>query len=315
MEMVTFQQKRSLHMFEPGAHCPYLGLKQNQAIRFASPTPEHRCYATGQAQEIPSSPPEYQSDFCLSANHVRCPLYTGRVLPSTPAPVAAPSIEPALASTGGLRGWLAGLPARDRIVYALLLALLGVILAIYSLAGISLIREGAFSGGPPPPAPPSTAGPEPGIVGPSPAATATGTATPTPTARPSSTPTASATPTASVLPTIEAITASPLPPTATFAPPIYIPPPPAPTSTPGPLIPITPEVPTATEVTPSLPTSPPGELPPETPGDAPPATPTLPPIETPAPPSPEAPTGAPTSPPPVEPTEGAPPSPARTPAP
>lgn len=39
-------------MVEPSGHCPYLGLKQNQAIRFASPTPEHRCYAAGQAQEI-----------------------------------------------------------------------------------------------------------------------------------------------------------------------------------------------------------------------------------------------------------------------
>ncbi len=302
-------------MLEPTGHCPYLGLKQNQAIRFASPTPEHRCYATGQAQEIPSTPPEYQINFCLSADHIRCPLYTGMVLPSTPVPVSAPPIEPALASVGGLRGWLAGLPARDRAIYGMLLTLLGVILVVYAVAGVGLIREGAFSGGPPS-APTSTEEAGPGVLAPPPAATATRTATPTPTTRPSSTPTPSATPTASVLPTIEPIAPSPEPPTA---PPIYIPPPAAPTNTPGPLTPITPEAPTATEVVEPPPTPPPAEIPPETPGLFPSEAPTTAPVELPTPPFSEAPTTAPTEAPasasPEPPTAGPPPSPARTPGP
>lgn len=319
MRTATSPRKRSPLMLEPTGHCPYLGLKQNQAIRFASPTPEHRCYATGQAQEIPSAPLEYQLTFCLSANHVRCPLYTGTALPSTLAQVTRPEIGPALASAGGLRGWLAGLPPRDRAIYGLLLSLLGLILVIYAVAGVGLIREGGFAGGLPSPPPSPTEQPGSGVVVSSPTMTATvmPTATVTTTAQPSSTPTSSATPTASVLPTIEPVSPTPEPPTATFVPPIYIPPSsPLPTSTPGALFPITPEAPTeVVEPSPTLP----GEVPTTVPAPSPSEAPTIPPIETSILPFPEptatAPVEVPTSAPPEPPTPGPPPSPARTPGP
>ncbi|MFS8839532.1 hypothetical protein, partial [Synechococcus sp. R6-5] len=98
-------------------YCPYLGLKQNRAIRFSSPTPEHRCYVGGEPVEIPVD----QSTFCLSRNHVQCPLYMGLTIPSTPA-----TISPAGAATvapGSLRGWLGTLSPRDRAIYALMLGM------------------------------------------------------------------------------------------------------------------------------------------------------------------------------------------------
>lgn len=117
---------------EPVHHCPYVGLKQNRAIRFASPTPEHRCYMTGEAHDIPVP----QASFCLSSNHVRCPLYAGEDLPvaqviSTPTPVAV----------GGWRGWLAGLSTRDRRIYATLVGLLGLIIVAYAISGVVLFSN------------------------------------------------------------------------------------------------------------------------------------------------------------------------------
>ncbi len=300
-------------MVEQTGHCPYLGLKQNQAIRFASPTPEHRCYASGQAQEIPLVQPDYQTTFCLSPNHIKCPLYTGSGLPSTPVLATAPQVEPLLASAGGLRGWLTALAPRDRAIYALLLGLLAMILVTYAVAGVGLLREGVSLGGAPPSAPAPTG--EPGVGVPAPVAsampshTATASAIPaSPTAsttpRPSATATPSATPTETPLPTIEAVTATPEPPTAIPAPPIYIPPPlpPTATNTATPLEPITPEVPSETPE--PGPTSGPEEPPVETP--------TLPfPTEAPS----EAPTTAPSEAPAPPPTEGPTPQPARTPGP
>jgi hypothetical protein len=191
-------------MVEPTGHCPYLGLKQNQAIRFASPTPEHRCYAAGQAQEIPLVQPDYQTAFCLSPNHVKCPLYTGSGLPSTPLVAIEPRSEPALAAAGGLGGWLAGLPRRDRLIYLTLLGLLGVILTIYAAAGIGLLRnEGLFPGGPTgaPPLIPSATSTAPAMVlTEEPTSTPTTSATATATARPSVTASPRATPTETVSP-------------------------------------------------------------------------------------------------------------------
>jgi hypothetical protein len=300
-------------MVEPNGHCPYLGLKQNQAIRFASPTPEHRCYAAGQAQEIPAFEPNYQASYCLSANHVRCPLYTGRGLPSTPPPPLplAPRLEPALAPAGGLRGWLAGLPLRDRAIYGLLLSLLALIFLIYAVAGVGLLSTGAlFGGGPAPSVAPTSDGgqippvvpspspsPEPATATDAPSPTTTRTArpraTPSPTARATRTarPTASATPTEGPLPTIEALTWTPSP-TARPLPPTPIPPTwtPAPTNTPSDLTPLPPATPEPPTAEPSSTSEPPTAEPP-----------------TPEPPTPEPPTEDP------PPTEGPPPDPARTP--
>nr|HRC76532.1 hypothetical protein [Kouleothrix sp.] len=121
-------------MAEPTGHCPYLGLKQNRAIRFASPTAEHRCYISGEPREIPVD----QAGFCLSQGHVQCPLYMGLTVPSTndPTLVLAPTRTP------GLRGWFAALSPRDRLIYSLMLGMLAVIIGIYLLVGVqTLLRR------------------------------------------------------------------------------------------------------------------------------------------------------------------------------
>ncbi|MBU6334662.1 MAG: GerMN domain-containing protein [Chloroflexi bacterium] len=95
-------------MGDPAPHCPFLGLKQNRAIRFASPTPAHRCYLGGDAVEIPVD----QRAFCLSAQFHRCPLYEGMRVSATErgaeagarSRVAAPMrVDPIDRATGGAR--------------------------------------------------------------------------------------------------------------------------------------------------------------------------------------------------------------------
>lgn len=54
-------------------HCPYVGLRQNKAIQFSTPTAEHRCYVSGDALDIPVD----QASYCLSQFHTQCPLYMG----------------------------------------------------------------------------------------------------------------------------------------------------------------------------------------------------------------------------------------------
>ena len=119
-------------MVEPTGHCPYVGLKQNRAIRFASPTPEHRCYVSGEPLDIPVD----QATFCLSQGHVHCPLYMGLTVPTTSE--TSPTVIGGVAAipSGGVRGWYATLSRRDRLVYAILLALLATIVAIYLLVGL-----------------------------------------------------------------------------------------------------------------------------------------------------------------------------------
>lgn len=119
-------------MVEPTGHCPYLGLKQNRAIRFASPTPEHRCYVGGEPIEIPVD----QASFCLSQGHVHCPLYMGLSVPTT-NDIAPTVVEiPPVGAGGGIREWLATLSQRDRLIYAIMLVMLAVIVAIYLIAGL-----------------------------------------------------------------------------------------------------------------------------------------------------------------------------------
>ncbi len=195
-------------MVEPSGHCPHLGLKQNRAIRFASPTPEHRCYVTGDAQDIPVD----QASYCLSPGHVHCPLYMGLPPPSTAMPL--PPIQAPAYS--GLRGWLWGLSLRDRIIYAMLLALLLIIISIYITLGIQLlVASGDVSDGQSIPPGNDTitatlaiATDQPTLTPtatltrtPTPGATATRVQPPTPTRTPTSTPTTTVVPAPIIVPT------------------------------------------------------------------------------------------------------------------
>ena len=142
-------------MVEPTGHCPYLGLKQNRAIRFASPTPEHRCYVSGEPLDIPVD----QANYCLSQGHVHCPLYMGLSLPTTTEAAPAVAAGAAVETPGGLGGWYASLSPRDRAVYAAMLGMLALIIAIYLFAGLRALFGGTGSIGERPtsqPAPTST---------------------------------------------------------------------------------------------------------------------------------------------------------------
>jgi spore germination protein GerM len=126
-------------MVEPSGHCPHLGLKQNRAIRFASPTPEHRCYVTGEAQDIPVE----QAQYCLSQGHINCPLYMGLSLPSM-SPIA---LEPAIVPQQGLGGWFNSLLPRDKLIYSFLLGLVVVIIGIFTALSWQLfIQNGGGQG-------------------------------------------------------------------------------------------------------------------------------------------------------------------------
>ncbi|NTU79764.1 MAG: hypothetical protein HGA45_10245, partial [Chloroflexales bacterium] len=141
---------------------------------------------------------------------------------------------------GGLKGWLAGLPLRDRMIYLLLLVLLGFILTVYAVVGLGMVFDIPL---PPLNAPSAIAPLAPSeTIHPSPEASTTLVATPTeePSATPRPSPRVTATPTATVtaaststiLPTIEAISATPEPPLPTRRP-TQPPPPPPPTNTPS----------------------------------------------------------------------------------
>lgn len=118
-------------MIEPTGHCPYLGLKQNRAIRFSSPTPEHRCYFGGEPSDIPVD----QSSYCLSQGHIQCPLYMGLSLATT-SDTTEGTEHTAKALHSGVRGWLATLPPRDRTIYTVMIGTLAIIIVVYLLAGI-----------------------------------------------------------------------------------------------------------------------------------------------------------------------------------
>jgi len=129
-------------MTEPNGHCPYLGLKQNRAIRFASPTPEHRCYVSGEPLEIPVD----QAIYCLAQGHVHCPLYMGLTLPTTsdtPTLIGGIPIPGGAlgAPAGGMRGWLGTLSSRDRAIYAIMISMLAIIVAIYLFVGLQTLFQ------------------------------------------------------------------------------------------------------------------------------------------------------------------------------
>lgn len=238
---------------ETPRHCPHLGLKQNRAIRFASPTPEHRCYVTGDMQDIPVE----QAGYCLSSNHVNCPLYMGLSVPSTPKPEEIPeTIAPR-----GFYGWILSLSVRDRVIYSLLLLLLVCIVGFYVATGFELLTQTGQQETPivaHTETSTSVAGTKtetsPAL---SPTATASATRTPTRTPTTTRTPTISASPTqtsGAVLPgtltrtpaptltaTPSAVSSPPTPVSPTPVPPTPVPPTPVPptpvppTSTPQPV--------------------------------------------------------------------------------
>lgn len=215
-------------MVEPTGHCPYLGLKQNRAIRFASPTPEHRCYVGGEPIEIPVD----QASYCLAQGHIHCPLYMGLSVPTTNDPepmfIEGATVVPA----GGVRGWLATLSRRDRTIYAIMLVMLAAIILIYLFAGLqTFFRPADALGGTTPTI--TIAATQPVILLPTGAATdepstPTDIATSTPSPRPTSEPTrqplillptqALPPPTASNTPITASISVTSTQPTATSAP-------------------------------------------------------------------------------------------------
>ncbi len=265
-------------MVEPSGHCPYLGLKQNQAIRFASPTPEHRCYAAGQAQEIPLFEPDYQVRYCLSTNHVRCPLYTGMPLPTTsPTALQPAGMSPAVVSSplpssspSGLRLWLAGLTPRDRLIYTMLLSVAVLALIGYALGGVAYVSTMLNSAGAPTAAIPvdvTISSLSPTRAEPESFATAS--------------PTMIASPTPTITPSPTATPYELIPITNTPTVPIFIPPPPPPpTPTTEPVLPT--DIPTATvfvELPTEAPTEAPTEIPTEVPTEVPTDLPTVLPTE------------------------------------
>ena len=201
-------------MVEPTGHCPYLGLKQNRAIRFASPTPEHRCYVSGEPLDIPVD----QANYCLSQGHVHCPLYMGLSLPTTADTAPVVTAAAAAETAGGLGGWYASLSPRDRAVYAAMLGMLVLIIAIYLFAGLRTFFGGNSGVAEQPTSQPAPTSTQPVVAA----------ATPLPTAADLPTPTDLPPPTPETLPTdvpptevlIPPPTSAPTSPPAVTSPPI-----------------------------------------------------------------------------------------------
>ncbi|MGC8874759.1 MAG: GerMN domain-containing protein, partial [Chloroflexia bacterium] len=116
-------------------HCPHLGLKHTRAIRFSSPTPEHRCYIFGEPLPIHVD----QATYCLGPRYPECPRFAGQEPPPAPratGPRGAAAGTRALRSAGepsGLARFWQQLGRRERVLY---LALLGVLLLIVASYGI-----------------------------------------------------------------------------------------------------------------------------------------------------------------------------------
>jgi hypothetical protein len=66
------------------ASCPYLGLHLDRTVMLSEPTPAHRCFAKS---KLTAPDLNYQKAYCLTANHLACPLYT----PPTAASFATPT--------------------------------------------------------------------------------------------------------------------------------------------------------------------------------------------------------------------------------
>ncbi len=200
-------------MVEPSGHCPYIGLKQNRAIRFASPTPEHRCFVQGEPIEIPVD----QRSYCLDQGHVHCPLYLGLSNPADSA--APPPVWETETAPGGLRGWLDTLSPRDRQIYLAMLSLLGLVLLL-SVAGLLGLLPGTDNTAAQPTALPSAAAQTAVSVGDAtvrptePPATPTDLPTSVPSAAPTDRPTTEPLILLTVVPTVQPTAPPTLQPTA-----------------------------------------------------------------------------------------------------
>lgn len=124
----------------PRRHCPHLGLKHTKAIRFSSPTDEHRCYIFGDPLAIDVD----QRDFCLSEGYVQCPRFTGAEPPPAVAGSSGGKVrdkgparqrQPRSSSRGpsALTRFWQQLSPRDRILYLSLVIFLAVIMAAYGV--------------------------------------------------------------------------------------------------------------------------------------------------------------------------------------
>ncbi len=211
----------------PARTCPFLGLRHTRNIRFSSPTPEHRCYVSGEAQEVDAG---HQEQFCLSSRYEACPLYRrfvgsreeeaaaeGEKAPPSPPPRPrrlTPSEE-------GRGAWFRRLSPRQRFLYGALVAAILFVLGLYALGFYRLIQR--RGGGPTPTPAVAQATPTP--------AGAAGSLLPTPTPTP-----VPPTPTPTPLQPTATPTPTPIPPTPTFTP-TPTPRPPTPTPTPAAAVP------------------------------------------------------------------------------
>lgn len=178
-------------------HCPYLGLRQNRAIRFAAPTPEHRCFRNGMPDEIPVD----QRSFCLSPQHRTCPLYTGQWDASMqPVGPALAVRRPAMAG----QGLSSGISGRDRTFFVALITLFALIATVWLVVWYlyTLDRNGNVPVVPVPPVERTAFASITTLPGPSVTAspTARPSVTPVPTTRATATPTETAVPSPTALP-------------------------------------------------------------------------------------------------------------------
>lgn len=67
--------------------CPHIGLQEDRASVYMSPTPAHQCHIKAKPF-VPDD--EHQQEFCLCSNYTNCPLYSPDVKPSGYREDAAP---------------------------------------------------------------------------------------------------------------------------------------------------------------------------------------------------------------------------------
>ena len=72
--------------------CPFVGTDFDRTVHFGYPTHENLCFALTRAEGIEI---EHQDTFCLTREHVRCPLYVKAAPSRTRAAVLAKRTTPA----------------------------------------------------------------------------------------------------------------------------------------------------------------------------------------------------------------------------